>query len=118
MFGYEVNVCDYPFRHGLPYATGTAEADHRNPGSVFFIGDHDAQAVAYQRSRRIDAAAVDQARRGSGMVAYFERGKGSVFNAGSCEWVSGLIEHDPFVERLTKNVLIRFTQALPGRRQP
>jgi len=63
-------------------------------------------------------AALDQARRGSGMIAYFERGKGSVFNAGSCEWVSGLIEHDPFVERLTRNVLIRFTQGLPGRRQP
>jgi hypothetical protein len=135
VFGYEVDGCDYTFRHGLPYATGTdgapvdleilamgvattAEADHRNPGSVFFIGDHDAQAVAFQRSRRTDAAAVDQARRGSGMVAYFERGKGSVFNAGSCEWVSGLIEHDPFVERLTRNVLIRFTQGLPGRRQP
>ncbi len=133
VFGYEVDGCDYTFRQGLPYATGTdgapvnleilamgvattSEADHRNPGSVFFIGDLDAQAVAYQRSRRTDEAAVDQARRGSGMIAYFERGKGSVFNAGSCEWVAGLIEHDPFVERLTKNVLKRFTRTHSGQR--
>jgi hypothetical protein len=128
VFGYEVDGCDYTFRNGLPYATGTdgapidleilamgvattAEADHRNPGSVFFIGDLDARAIAYQRTRRTDEAAVDEARRGSGMVAYFERGRGSVFNAGTCEWVGGLIEHDPFVEQLTKNVLIRFTQS-------
>jgi hypothetical protein len=127
VFGYEVDGCDYTFRNGLPYATGidgapdnleilamsvatTAEADHRNPGSTFFIGDHDAQAVAYQRTRRTDEATVDQVRRGSGMIACFDRGNGSVFNAGSCEWVAGLIARDPFVERMTRNVLTRFTQ--------
>jgi hypothetical protein len=127
VFGYEVDGCDYTFRNGLPYATGTdgapdnleilamgvattAEADHRNPGSVFFIGDLDAQAIAHQRSRSTEEADIDKARRGSGMIACFDRGKGSVFNAGSCEWVAGLLERDPFVERLTKNVLTRFTQ--------
>ena len=55
--------------------------------------------------------AVDRVRRGSGMIACFDRGKGSVFNVGSCEWVAGLIAHDPFVARLTKNVLARFTQS-------
>jgi hypothetical protein len=128
VFGYEVDGCDYTFRNGLPYATGsdgapdnlqilamgiatTAEADHRNPGSAFFIGDLDAQAIAYQRFRRTDEASVDNVRRGSGMIACFDRGKGSVFNAGSCEWVSGLIERDPYVERLTNNVLSRFTRS-------
>jgi len=125
VFGYEVDGCDYTFRNGLPYATGsdgapdnlqilamglatTAEADHRNPGSVFFIGDLDAQAVAHRRFRRTDESTVDQVRRGSGMIACFDRGKGSVFNAGSCEWVAGLIAGDPFVGRLTHNVLRRF----------
>jgi len=128
VFGYEVDGCDYTFRNGLPYATGsdgapdnlqilamgiatTAEADHRNPGSAFFIGDLDAQAIAYQRFRRTDEASVDNVRRGSGMIACFDRGRGSVFNAGSCEWVSGLIERDPYVERLTNNVLSRFTRS-------
>jgi hypothetical protein len=127
VFGYEVDGCDYTFRNGLPYATGsdgapvdleilamgvatTAEANHHHPGSVFFIGDLDAQMIAQQRLRRSDEAAVDQVRRGSGMIASFNRGKGSVFNAGSCEWVAGLIDRDPFVERLTRNVLERFTR--------
>jgi hypothetical protein len=35
-------------------------------------------------------------------------GKGSVFNAASCEWVAGLIARDPFVEKVTCNVLERF----------
>lgn len=128
VFGYEVDGCDYTFRHGLPYATGmdgapadleilamgvatAAEADHHNPGSIFFIGDLDAQAIAYQRMRRTDEAAVDQVRRGSGMIVSFTRGDGWVFNAGTCEWVAGLIERDPFVERMTKNVLTRFAKA-------
>jgi hypothetical protein len=128
VFGYEVDGCDYTFRNGLPYPTGidgapdnlqilamglatTSEADHRNPGSVLFIGDLDAQAIAHWRLRRSDEAAVDSVRRGSGMIACFDRGRGSVFNAGSCEWVAGLIARDPFVERLTRNVLARFTQS-------
>jgi hypothetical protein len=127
VFGYEVDGCDYTIRGGLPYADGsdgapkdmeiialglatTLEADHGNPGSTFFIGSADAQAVAYQRLRRSDQEAVDQVTRGAGMIVSFDRGNGSVFNAASCEWVSGLIERDPFVERLTHNVLARFTR--------
>jgi hypothetical protein len=45
------------------------------------------------------------------MIAYFERGQGAVLNAASCEWVSGLIDKDPFVERTTKNVLDRFLKS-------
>jgi hypothetical protein len=47
-------------------------------------------------------------RHGSGMVANFTRGAGEVFNAGSTEWVNGLIHHDLFTERITRNVLERF----------
>ncbi len=42
------------------------------------------------------------------MVACHKRGLGSVFNAGSTEWVNGLIHHDPFTERITANVLNLF----------
>lgn len=125
VFGYEVDGCDYTFRHGLPYPTGsdgapenleilamglatTHEADHGNAGAVLFIADHDLHLTAHQHARKNDEATLDKFRRGAGMVAYFERGKGSVLNAASCEWVSGLIDQDPFVERTTKNILNRF----------
>jgi hypothetical protein len=31
-----------------------------------------------------------------------------VLNAASCNWVAGLIEGDPLVERVTRNVLDRY----------
>jgi sRNA-binding regulator protein Hfq len=125
IFGYEVDGCDYTFRHGLPYPTGsdgapdnlqilamglatTFEADHKNPGSVLFIADHDLHLTAHQHERKTDETTLDKYRRGAGMIAYFERGRGAVLNAASCEWVSGLIDNDPFVARTTKNVLDRF----------
>ena len=40
-------------------------------------------------------------------MAVFHRGKGTVFNVGCSEWVSGLIERDYFVEQITRNVLNR-----------
>ena len=127
VFGYEVDGCDYTIRGGLPYADGTDgapanleiiamglattfEADHGNAGSTFFMGALDAQGVAHQRLRRTDREAVDLVTRGSGMIVSFDRGKGVVFNAASCEWVAGLIARDPFVERLTHNVLTRFSR--------
>lgn len=125
IFGYEVDGCDYTMRHGLPYATGTDgapdnleilalglattyEADHGNPGSTFFMGAEDAKKVAHQLLRRSDAQAVERVKRGAGMIVCFDRGEGTVFNAASCEWLSGLIARDPFVERMTLNVLSRF----------
>lgn len=128
IFGYEVDGCDYTFKDGLPFPTGsdgapnnleilamglatTFEADHDIPGAVPFIADHDLKLVAYQHERKTDDATLEKYRRGSGMIAYFERGKGAVLNAASCEWVSGLIDSDPFVERTTKNILNRLIAA-------
>ena len=48
-------------------------------------------------------------RRGSGMMVSFRKGQGQVFTAGTCEWVAGLIDRDPFVERITRNVLDRLS---------
>ena len=45
---------------------------------------------------------------GSGMVATFTRGRGTVFCAGTTEWVNGLRLHDEFTEQITRNVLTRF----------
>jgi hypothetical protein len=46
--------------------------------------------------------------RGHAVMASFRRGEGEVFNAGTTEWAHGLAAGDPFVTRITKNVLKRF----------
>ena len=46
------------------------------------------------------------------MMVSFKRGAGEVFTAATCDWVVGLIDRDPFVEKVTRNVLDRFLAAL------
>ena len=46
--------------------------------------------------------------RGHAVMASFRRGAGEVFNAGTTEWAYGLAARNPFVERITRNVLDRF----------
>ncbi|HLK23906.1 MAG TPA: DUF4350 domain-containing protein, partial [Caulobacteraceae bacterium] len=46
--------------------------------------------------------------RGHAVMASFRRGNGEVFNAGTTEWAYGLAADDPFVTRITLNVLKRF----------
>jgi hypothetical protein len=46
--------------------------------------------------------------RGHAVMASFRRGLGEVFNGGTTEWAHGLAAGDPFVERITENVLRRF----------
>ncbi len=47
-------------------------------------------------------------RRGHAVMAAFRRGQGEVFNAGTTEWAYGLAAGNPFVDRITRNVLDRF----------
>ncbi len=124
VFGYEVDGVDHIVKDGLPYATGTDgapdnlliiamglssayEADHGN-GLVPFIGSEDAEFAAKAVHGEATPEMVDRYKRGSGMIATFERGKGSVFTAGTCEWVAGLMDRDAHVEQVTRNVLNRF----------
>jgi hypothetical protein len=46
--------------------------------------------------------------RGHAVMAAFRRGLGEVFNAGTTEWAHGLAAANPFVDRITRNVLDRF----------
>jgi hypothetical protein len=57
-----------------------------------------------------DASPESQQRvlRGHAVMASFKRGAGEVFNAGTTEWAYGLAAEDPFVTRITLNVLKRF----------
>ena len=59
-----------------------------------------------------DDSPASQARvlRGHAVMASFTRGAGEVFNAGTTEWAHGLAAADPFVTRITRNVLKRFAE--------
>lgn len=46
--------------------------------------------------------------RGHAVMAAFKRGQGEVFNCGTTEWTHGLAAGDPYVTRITRNVLHRF----------
>jgi hypothetical protein len=46
--------------------------------------------------------------RGHAVMATFRRRAGEVFNSGTTEWAYGLAARNPFVERITRNVLDRF----------
>ncbi len=51
---------------------------------------------------------IDRVKRGSGMMVAMSKGQGEVFHAGTTNWVAGLIDRDPYVERITRNVLDRY----------
>ncbi len=127
VFGYEVDGLEYTVRHGLPYPTyedgapedveilamGLAtllEEDHGNPGSLLFIGEEDARFAAMAMFGEDSPEGVERLKRGSGMIVTFSRGAGRVFHAGTVEWVAGLVARDPYVERITRNVLDRFLE--------
>jgi hypothetical protein len=57
-----------------------------------------------------DASEASQQRllRGHAAMSSFERGRGEVFNGATTEWAHGLKAGDPFITRITRNVLRRF----------
>jgi hypothetical protein len=122
IFAYEVDGIDYTMTHGLPFATqdsglqgdltiiglspATTLAHSTGPQDRdLFIGTLDAEEVAQQVYGRVDAETLGMASRGNGCMALYQRGKGAVFNAASCEWVAGLIARERPVETVTRRVL-------------
>lgn len=127
IFGYEVDGLDYVIKDGLPEPTykdgaiagtdiiamglaGNLEADHGHQGTTLYYAASctDLEGFAHCRYGDTSEASLDKASRGSGMIVNCQKGEGEIFNAGSCEWVSGLIEKDPYTEIITRNVLNRF----------
>jgi hypothetical protein len=122
---YELDGVEYTMRRGLPYPTyedgapDSLEIIALTPASLGEV-DRWNGAVALGPSKEeewdvlIDALGEDvpdylrDRAGGAGMVAAFTRGDGTVFNAGSAEWVKGLALGDSFTERITHNVLERF----------
>jgi hypothetical protein len=129
VFGYEVDGLDYTFRDGLPYPTFRDGA----PETTEIVAMGVAFNKEVMKGRRGEASYYhdttphfarlrygsdtpddrDRAARGSGMIVTFTRGAGTVFHAGSCEWVAGLKLRDQATEQVTRNVLDRFTSAGP-----
>jgi len=125
IFGFEVDGVDFTFRAGLPYPTfadgapeslevlalapsANLEEDHQNPGTGTYIGSLDADFAARMLTEAGHADAAADTLYGAGMIGVFVRGSGTVFCAGTCEWVVGLRARDPICERITHNVLRRF----------
>ena len=123
IFGYEVDGIDYTMVHGLPYpAEGTGlQGDLTivglSPATTLshstgpqdrdqFIGNLDAEEVAQVVYGGVTAETLARGSHGNGCLADYRRGKGAVLNAGSCEWVAGLIARDRTVEQVTRNILV------------
>ena len=122
IFAYEVDGIDYTMTHGLPHPS--PEAQLAGPLTIIglspattlahsadatdrdaFIGSEDAEELAMSLYGEVTEATVDRVTHGNGAMVDYRRGKGGIFNAGSCEWVAGLIARDPSVEQVTRNVL-------------
>ncbi len=128
ILAYEVDGCDYTFRHGLPYPThadGTPESLEilamapatrgelqRHPG---FMRNAPLEEMGEVIARvpPFYEIASDARERGAAMMAVCSFGKGEVFNGGCCNWVAGLIHRDYYVEAITRNVLDRFLERRP-----
>ena len=127
IFGFEVDGLSYTFKEGLPYPTGedgapvdkieilamapavTQEEDHGNPLSKVWWLNDDASIVAKALYGDDSPENLRKVRYSSGMVVHYLRGKGEVVNAGSCLWSLGLKRRDAFTERITHNILKRFS---------
>ncbi len=123
IFAYEVDGIDYTMRQGLPYpaqrtglqgglqiiglSPATTLSHHSGPHDRDpFIGHLDVEDVAREIYGAVTPDNLGRAGRGNGCMAEYRRGRGAVYNAGSCEWVNGLIQQEPTVERVTRNVLL------------
>ncbi len=122
IFGYVVDGVELGLKHGLPFAEdgglkgsleivgmspATTLSHHTSPADRdLFIGHLDAEDTARVIYGAVTEETMGRASRGNGCMAEYRRGRGAVFNAGSCEWVNGLIMGEPTVERVTRNVLL------------
>ncbi len=122
IFAYEVDGIDYGMTHGLPHAAegvgleGALTIVALSPATTLahatgahdadaFIGSLDAEEVAQFVYGSVTPQTLGRASRGNGCMAEYRRGRGTVFNAGSCEWVAGLIAREDPVEQVTRRIL-------------
>ena len=123
LIGYENDGCIITFNDvGLPVGSGvgvpenleiiafapaTLAESESNPFPPM-IPREDTDVLAKLAYGKSDPNTVDRLMRGHAVMASFKRDLGEVFNAGTTEWVYGLKGENPFVEKITNNVLERF----------
>jgi hypothetical protein len=101
--GYECDGCELSWRDGLPFPTrrdGTPETF-----TVLATAParwHPDDSEWYERWER--------GRTGAACLGIYTRG-GTVFTSGSTDWAHGLRGGDPVVERITRNILDRLSNA-------
>jgi hypothetical protein len=126
---FELDSVQYTFRRGLPYPTfedGAPETleilamapavggeRDRFDGQVP-LGGPETEGDDLGLEPDLPTYLAESDGRGAGMIATFTRGDGEVFNGGTTEWPYALSIGDPYVERVTHNVLRRFTQGRPS----
>jgi len=86
----------------------TAFGEDRSSGYPMLIPPENLQIIARDVFGEEGTEAEDRILRGHAVMASFARGKGCVFNGGTTEWAHGLAANDPFIVRITRNVLRRF----------
>jgi hypothetical protein len=87
-----------------PCAFGEAEASGYPP----LIPPEDLAVIGAEVFGDDSPAARARLLRGHAVMAAFRRGAGEVFNGGTTEWAHALKARDPFITRITRNVLTRF----------
>jgi hypothetical protein len=125
---FELDSVEYTFRRGLPFPTfedGAPESleilamapavrgeEDRFEGHVPLNGPlEESEAVMRVIGDHMLIHPRELEGRGAGMIASFSRGKGEVFNGGSTEWPRALELKDPFVCKIVRNVLYRFSRS-------
>lgn len=124
---FEVDSVEYTFRRGLPYPTfedgapptleilalcPAVRGEEDRFGGRTPLGGPEEEVYAYNADLGEDLPDYvhEGQMRGAGMIAAFTRGAGEVFNGGTTEWSNALAQGDVFVDRITRNVLDRFTE--------
>ena len=122
--GYECDGCDFTYRDGLPYPTGsdgtpanfeilgTAPAAHfTRTTSVRPTPENEPSEVELIAARLFGARSDENVARiehGHAVLgSYTSAGGGVVVTSGSTDWAHGLAGRDPQVEQITRNILDR-----------
>ncbi len=130
IFGYEVDGLDYVVRDGLPWPTGRDGASDQIeiiamglasnretasplPGALTYLPD-ETPFFAFCRYGADTPENRAKAGRGSGMIVTMPFGAGEVFNAGTIDWVAGLLQGDAATETVTRNVLDAYAKGRGG----
>ncbi len=133
---YEIDGCDYTIRDGLPYATGKDgapenltivamapaiqhEEDHFNATMASMMNSVSTPAIkgdGIDLPHLQEHEGVKHPKFGAAMIATFDRGAGpgdgTMYVAGSTDWVVGLQRRNWFVEKVTKNILDKLSATL------